>query len=198
LVWDITSIKGQLKLTPEPSPKRLSREQLEAAWTDLANDPAQAHAAMQTLQAAPQLAIPLLQARVRPVAPLAHPQKLQRWISDLDSNSFAERETAQREIEDIGEPAIPALRKALKGQPSVETRRRLEDLLARLEPQLQLFGGSPRRLRELRAVQVLEFIGTAEARGVLHGLAEGVSEASLTRHAQAALGRLGKRSPTRP
>jgi RNA polymerase sigma factor (sigma-70 family) len=198
LVWDVNSIKGRLEPTPQTYPKRLSREQLEAAWTDLAKDPAQARAAMQTLQAAPQQAIPLLQARVQPVAPLAEPQKLQRWITDLDSDSFTERETAKREIEKVGEPAIPALRKALKGQPSLETQRRLKELLARLEPLLELFGGSPRRLRELRAVQVLESIGTAEARGVLQGLARGISEANLTRHAQAALGRLARRSPTRP
>ena len=83
------------------------------------------------------------------------------------------------------------------GQVGLQVERALERA-GPAHPQLQLFGGSPRRLRELRAVQVLEFIGTAAARGVLQDLAKGVTEASLTRHAQAALGRLAKRFPTRP
>jgi hypothetical protein len=138
-----------------------------------------------------------LQARLRPVVPVANPQQLQRWIADLDDNSFAVRDKAQRGIEKLGEAAIPALRQALKGQAALEGKRRLQALLADLEP--QLVGGSPpQRLRELWAVQVLESLGTAEARQVLQVLAKGVPEASLTREAQSALARLTKRSAVKP
>jgi hypothetical protein len=45
----------------------------------------------------------------------------------------------------------------------------------------------------LRAVEVLEHAATAEARHLLKELAAGLSEAALTREADDALGRPGKR-----
>jgi hypothetical protein len=48
-------------------------------------------------------------------------------------------------------------------------------------------------LRTLRALQVLENIGTAGARQVLHKLAQGPTEASLTREANTVLQRLDRR-----
>ena len=53
---------------------------------------------------------------------------------------------------------------------------------------------SPETLRGLRAVEVLELIGTAEAKEVLELLARGLAEARLTQEASASLGRLGQRS----
>ena len=53
-------------------------------------------------------------------------------------------------------------------------------------------------MRQLRAVEVLELIGNDAARELLGALAKGVSEARLTREAQATLERLARRPPTRP
>jgi hypothetical protein len=52
--------------------------------------------------------------------------------------------------------------------------------------------------RGLRAVEVLEHIGTPEARRVLATPAEGAVEARLTKDAKAALERLAKRNVARP
>jgi hypothetical protein len=192
-------VTGRLKPTTAdalPS-KSLSKQQLEVSWADLANtDPATAYAAVRALQTAPVQVIPLLSERVRPVAPVADPKQLQRRIADLDDNNFTVRDRAQREIEKLGEPALSALRQALKDQPPLEMKRRLQALLADLEPKLVV--ASPSRLRALRAVQVLESLGTAEARQLLQALAKGVAEASLTREARAALARLDKRPAAKP
>jgi hypothetical protein len=51
----------------------------------------------------------------------------------------------------------------------------------------------PERLRAVRAVQVLEYAGTAEARRLLKGLAGGAEGAGLTSQAKQALGRLARR-----
>jgi hypothetical protein len=51
----------------------------------------------------------------------------------------------------------------------------------------------PRRLRALRALEAFERIGTAEARGVLRGLAEEPPEALLTQEVKASLERLAER-----
>jgi hypothetical protein len=61
-------------------------------------------------------------------------------------------------------PLEPALRKALKGQPSVEVRRRILVLLRRLDP---TEGSTAVGLRGVRLVEVLEEIGSPEARTLL-------------------------------
>ncbi|HMF11982.1 MAG TPA: hypothetical protein VKE94_06735, partial [Gemmataceae bacterium] len=71
------------------------------------------------------------------------------------------------------------------GPPSPETKRRLEDVRSKLTG-LVLQG---ERLRAHRAVEVLERIGTAEARQVLQALADGAPGARITTSAQAALKR---------
>ena len=82
--------------------------------------------------------------------------------------------------------AEPMLGQALQNNPSLEMRRRIEAILA-----------APRRpqagdLRNLRAIAVLERIGTPEARVILEKLGGGAPTAE-TRAAQAALRRLRRR-----
>ena len=93
-------------------------------------------------------------------------------------------------LERLGEDAESSLRRALADKPSLESRRRVERLLERL---VIAPVNDPARLRELRAVEVLEHINTVEARRVLAALAKGTPEARLTREAQASLDRLAKR-----
>jgi hypothetical protein len=74
-----------------------------------------------------------------------------------------------------------------------------EDPKAKMnQPAKRLTGPSPQWVRAKRAVAVLEHIGTAEAREVLKGLADGEPEALPTKEARAALERLGKKTPASP
>jgi hypothetical protein len=57
---------------------------------------------------------------------------------------------------------------------------------------------SPARLRELRAVELLEGVGTPAAEQYLAELAQGAAGAPLTREAAAALGRLERRQGGTP
>jgi hypothetical protein len=59
--------------------------------------------------------------------------QLRRWIADLDSDSFAVREKASRELERLGHAAAPALRRAKEDRPSPEQLRRIRELLEKLE-----------------------------------------------------------------
>jgi len=97
------------------------------------------------------------------------------------------REKAGIDLEQFEELAEPELRRALAGNPSVERRRRLESLLARLHD------CSPERLRMVRATSVLEQVASAEAKVLLESLAKGAPEARLTQEAKASLARLAKR-----
>jgi hypothetical protein len=167
---------------------------LDALWADLASsDAAKAHRAVWSLAAAPGQSLPLLQRRLPPAAP-PDPKRVERLLGDLDSDQFAVREKAARELEEIGDLAGPLLRKALAGEPPPEVRRRVKALLESLESPVR----SPECLRALRAVQVLESVGNEEARRLLKALAEGTPEARLTQEAKASLERLARRPLAAP
>jgi hypothetical protein len=71
--------------------------------------------------------------------------------------------------------------------------RRAERLLAAAEA----LSGSSEGLRILRAVMVLEYIGTPEAQKVLQAWSRGAEGALLTREAKASLARLHKQAKLR-
>ena len=84
---------------------------------------------------------------------------------------------------------MPALQEALAGRPSAELRRQASRLLDRLSPGLP----PGETLRQVRAVEALELIGTPEARRLLEELAAGEPAARLTREAASSLRRLAAR-----
>src|SRR5262249_26988208 len=127
---------------------------------------------------------------LKPVAAV-DAKRLARLVADLDAEEFAVREKATEELEALGEAAMEACRKALQGNLSAESRRRLERVLSK---QIREVGRpSPERLRLLRALEILERARTAVARQLLETLAQGAPGARLTREAQGALDRLTRR-----
>jgi WD40 repeat protein len=183
LVWDVAAlVRGRTTRPVRPLPRR----DLDARWADLAgDDAARAYLAICTLASAARQAAPFLRQRLRPATP-PDAEKIDRLIGDLDHNSFAARQKASSELEKAGEPALPLMKQALAKGPPLEIRRRLAELIARLSAR------PPRgaALRELRAVEALEQMGTPEAVAVLKGLAGGAAGARLTEAARAALQRL--------
>jgi hypothetical protein len=158
---------------------------LEALWSDLSSkDAVQAFTAMQQLCASPDDAIRLLKQHVRP-ARAPEPEQLANLIADLDSSRLERRRRAETDLAEFGELAEPSLRQALAEGPPLNVRQRLEQLLNRLSNV-----PPTARLRVLRAVEVLELIGTPEAQQVLEELAGGAATARLTRQANKAIHRL--------
>ena len=80
------------------------------------------------------------------------------------------------------------MKKALKSTQSAEVRRRIEYLMEHM----QSSGESGERLKQTRALEVLEAMGTPAARALLDELAKGAADAWVTREAKATLERLGK------
>jgi RNA polymerase sigma factor (sigma-70 family) len=182
LVWDVARRQEQ-------RPGRLSDAELQGAWQALADEDAEkADRAVFTLAATAAQSVPFLERHLRP-ARVAGPERLARLIADLDSDEFAVRERATRELAGLGEQAEPVLREALKKSPSPEVRRRMQDLLGRLRG----VPPAPDLLRSLRAVEVFEHVGTPQARELLAALARGAPEARLTQEAKASLERLARR-----
>jgi RNA polymerase sigma factor (sigma-70 family) len=179
LLWDIP-----------PPPRQavsLTIRERETLWADLAGDDAgRAWQAIDRLANAPGQAVPMLRERLRPAkGPPA--EELRRLIADLDAPRYEVREAATKRLAELDDGAHAALRKALHEQPSLEVRRRVEPLLDR--PSLVKDRDV---LRSLRAVRVLEGIGTPAARQVMEGLAKGTDGLRLTEEARAALGRLSR------
>src|SRR5262249_47659513 len=142
--------------------------------------------------AAPRESVPLLRRHVKPVdAPVPGPDTVRRLIADLDADDFQVRERAQQALEQAGEAVRPALAEAVDAKPAAEVKRRLRGLLERLDAP----GVPPGMVRPLRALEVLERAGTAEARKLLEELARGRADSLLTREARAALERLDRPGP---
>jgi hypothetical protein len=160
-------------------------------WNDLlGEDAAKAYTAIDRLAAHPDKALPLLRERVQPETVDA--RWLRARLADLDSDDFATRQTATKELTRVAETVESDLRRELAKTSSAEVRRRLQGVLealraARVEvPAAEL-------VRRLRAVVILERLGSEEARAVLRELADGAPDARLTRDAKAALARLTPR-----
>jgi WD40 repeat protein len=192
LLWDVSAITRREK----PAAVALSPRELERLWADLAGkDATQAYQALKRLAGAPSQAVEFLRQRLGPV-PVVDSEQIARLIAYLDHEEYARREKAARELERWGELAEPDLRKALERPLSLEVRRRVERLVARLEA--DRLDPPAARLQSLRAVAVLEDIGTAGASQVLTKLAGGARGARLTQEAQASLGRLAERPGNGP
>jgi WD40 repeat protein len=185
LLWDVRL--PRLFAAPEPSEKWDDAER-KRAWGALAGlDTMAAYQAMTRLSADPTNTVALLEARLAPV--VAPPAKqVRHWIADLDSVNFETRDQASTQLKKLGTLAKPALQTALKAKPDLEVKRRLEALLAQLgNEEIEVPAGDT--LRTLRAIQLLEILGTPAARRLLDRLAGGVEQALQTRRAHAALRR---------
>ena len=187
LVWDVTGLSKSGKLPP----RNLRQDEIESLWSDLGGEDGEtAFRAQWMMVAAASQSVPFLAMRLRPET--AEPQeRLEHLIADLDSNQFHVRIRAHKELEELGDRAQAALRRAVAAKPSPEAYQRLKNLLAKA--QVRAF--SAKQILSLRAIEVLEQIATAEARQVLKRIAGGASEARLTREAKASLERLVKRAP---
>src|SRR5262245_30412274 len=59
--------------------------------------------------------------------------RIQELIGQLDSDAFAERDRAAKELEALGPAALPALRRVLKSSPPLDLQRRVESLVRSIE-----------------------------------------------------------------
>jgi WD40 repeat protein len=186
-IWDVSRITTRQQKLAQRSPA-----ELQVDWSNLAGDSVTAYAALGRLVSSPASAVPFLGKQLETIKPV-DAKRLERLLADLDSDKFAVREQATGELQALAEHAVPAIRTALAGNPSLESKQRLEALLNRLESASL----SAETLRQIRAVEALEFIGNSEALRLLTQLAAGPPQAHLTQEAKASVGRLARQvAPT--
>jgi hypothetical protein len=137
----------------------------EKLWRDLGDaDAATAFQAMGAMVSAPQQVLPFVRPYLEPM-PAPEPDELARLIADLDNDRFAVRDKAARDLEKLGPLARSALEKALAGKTTLELRRRLEAALRSVEE-----FSARKEWRDVRLIEVLEYIGTTESAQVLETL----------------------------
>jgi WD40 repeat protein len=182
IIWDLAPQNW------EKPKEKLSAKQSAQLWADLRNmDVTIAQRAVWTLAASKQ-AIGLLTERLQPIGPVKS-DLIREFIADLDHNDFARREAASTQLARLINQAEPLLRDALETTKSPEQSKRLKTLLKGRETwAIQ----DPDLLQAVRAIWVLQRIGTPEAKALLEKLAAGAPTARQTQEAQAALDFLKK------
>lgn len=190
LIWDVAGLAPPAKKQAE----KLDRDQLAKCLEDLGGtDAVRAYQTMAELAWRPGQAEELLRDIV--VAALGKNSKqLARLIADLDSDDFSVRDKAYKELADLGTLAEAALTRGLQKAPSLEASRRVQELLRKLEGKPE----NPERRRVLRTIEVLERLGTPQARAFLASLENEATEAETAREAKSSLERLnraGKHAP---
>jgi WD40 repeat protein len=176
LLWEVAA---------QPAAASPGKEDLEALWKELALDePSRAHKALWSLVGAPKESVPFLRGRLKPV----DGSVILKWIADLNSQTFVDRDAAANGLIKAGAQALGSMQTALKNKPSLETHRRLVQILKSL-PEVP----DPDTVRTIRAIMVLERIGSTEAQAILESLAGGAAGARDTDEAKGSLDRLGKR-----
>jgi hypothetical protein len=187
LIWDLSKIRAKLQTKEMSNPRSVA---LESLWADLAaGDARRAYLAIHQLAAQPHEAVSFLGKHIRATEP-TDIRRLDQLVSDLDSNSFANRRRAERALGELGDRAAPALRRALTVSQPPDLRRRLEGLLE----SARKWNFSSEELQRLRAVEALELIGTVDARQLLEKISRGEPDVLLTQDAKASLARLRARS----
>jgi WD40 repeat protein len=157
-------------------------------WAGLADgDAGAAYQAMARLAADPAKAVTLLRDRLKPVS-VPDDAALDRLVAELDSPMFAVRTRAAAEMDRLGPAIALGVVVRLAKVESLELRRRLEQYLDKHDRGVP----PPEALRQLRAVELLEHLGTPAARALLRDLAGGSPVVRLTQDAAAALRRLGR------
>jgi hypothetical protein len=156
-----------------------------ALWVELASaDAARAYRASHALASSPTQALRLFNKELCP-ARGPPPGLADLLVRGLASDEYEARQRSEAGLKQLGEYAAASLRRATLN-PDLEVRLRAERLLALHFSPLR----DPKRLREVRAVEVLERIGTREARELLESLASGHPDARLTREALSSLTRM--------
>jgi hypothetical protein len=178
-LWNVVGDVGGRQAKPA------TETDLARWWTDLASaDARKAGAAITGFIPVADQSVKALGTRLQAIEPLEE-RRLAQLLADLDTDVFARRQSASDALAEYGDRIEEMLRGELKQNVPIEVRRRIQVLLDKIE-----VGAMPlATLQRLRAIEVLERIGTPSACRTLERLAAGAPEAWETRAARSALGR---------
>jgi WD40 repeat protein len=181
---DVPGLANNGKLTE----LTLSVEELERAWVIFATEETpRGHETMWRCIASAKQAVPHLTKYL----PTEDPERVKKLFKDLDSGHFPTRLAAQNELAKKGRWMEGRYDAAIANPPSLEYKRRVEELKEKLNAK-----DSPsiarERLRVRRIMLMCEQVGSPEAIAALQQLADRGPEEDLREEAKASLQRLKK------
>jgi WD40 repeat protein len=177
LLWSMKNLAQRGRLADA----KLKPAELEGLWIELGGQARPAFVAQQRLALDSKATIPFLAERLK--SKPVNAERLKKLIGDLGAEAFTVREAADTELRRIGGAAEEALRQNLRGNTNLEMQNRVAAILKQLER-------SPEALREARAVELLERIGTEGAQRLLSDLVKEPPNPRLGQQAQESLSRL--------
>ena len=154
----------------------------KACWNQLTNfQAAHAEPARWRLLEHPEETLRFLKQQLPPTPPLDQAQ-VRHWIAELNAGDYRQRERASGELRSWGRRVLKYLRAS--GDQSAETRRRLVAIIQEIEA-----GPTAEERRQIRALEIAELIGTADAWSLIESWAKGEKDSVLTDEAAKALSR---------
>jgi WD40 repeat protein len=170
---------------PVPTGDGITDETAEKMWSGIvAENLFRRESCTAVLAAKPDLAIRLAKAKLKPVPP-AELERVAKLLKDFDDNDSDVRDKAQDDLQAVAYQFEIALTAALKSAPAGELKNRLVSIL-RTKNETPPPAGL---LADLRAIEFLRRIDSAEAKEVLKSVAGGAAGARLTAEAAAVLAR---------
>jgi len=159
---------------------------LGALWDRLAGDSRGAYQASATLADAGDQAEEFFASHW--TSPSFDSDRARAWITDLSSDDVDVRSRARDGLKRLGPQAVPLMNESLDHQlGDAASKKDLRNLIALVcGPLIE----DSEELRRVRAIQVLEMIGTRKARELLARISKGPPAARETRYASEALARL--------
>jgi hypothetical protein len=167
-----------------------TKAEMEQDWQTLAEyDAEAAYASAWRLAARRDVAVEFLSERIEPATPAPLDERhVERLIRNLDHREFDVRQTATRELAMLGEAVLSHLKHAASHNRGKELNLRVAHIVETIQSRPRQVPG--KTLRTVRAIDVLERIGTPAAQAVLEQVAAGESAARETLEAQRSLARL--------
>ena len=184
---DTTVLKWDFSRENAPkNERRLTSKEGVTLLNDLASeDIAIAYGSLRRLSSSPDAACSALKEHIHK-AEYADPAKVQNLLAALKSDRFANREAARRQLIGLGDAVGPFIEERWKdGDLSNDERQLLETIRSELGKM------TPEKMKQSRAIQLLEHLGTSEAIEHLRFLALGSSTSITARESRSALRRLG-------
>jgi WD40 repeat protein len=173
LLWDLAKFLWQ------KNAQILAKKSLEELWHGLREEkPSVAYECIWEMVARREATVTFLKNRLLPVMTPSAARK-HELVADLGSDSFKNREIASRELIRLVELCDAELLKEKEQTTSLELARRIENILK------TKVITDPTRLQQLRAIAVLEYIGSPAAFSIVEELSRGGEESSITKEAKA-------------